>query len=335
MCSLSTFTSLWQLARPRTCLVGVLSYVFGVELAHGEWNTETVLVGISMALMPAVANIHNSYTDVDEDAKNLPGRARLVSTVGMTQLRRMVFVGLFFVAAACSLLGWVALIVGVTGAALLLSYSAPPIRAKARPIAGLLVFSMVVSFPFFLGSITRPPSHGYNVDYIIDTASWFTFLTLLFIAKGFVKNVPDYEGDKASGVLTSASVMNSITRSAQVAKWVTWITFTIYPLIVMFTGSPNSFYIAALWTPIAAWHVSKLQRTTDPAELNTVLKWDMCITVGFLSTLALLPRCSEGATLAVILCLLVLVFADLVGADSRSSEHLPNPGTAESTIGEK
>lgn len=317
------WSPLWQLSRPRTCLVGILAYTFGMEIAGGDWAPATVVGAVSMLLMPAIANLHNSYTDLAEDAKNLPGRVALVAAVGVGRLRRIVFLGLIVVVVGCAALGSAGLFVGLAGAGFLLSYSTPPFRAKARPVLGLLVFSMVVSVPFVLGVLTRTGEGGSDPELLRAASIWGGFLTLLFLAKGLVKNVPDYEGDLAAGVRTSASVMPSIAAAAHTAVVVTWLVYVAYPAVVFLTGAKPTLYIAAIWIPIAAWHVHRLMTTTDPGRLNNVLKWDMCITVGFEATLAILPRASAGALTTVALCLLLLALADVVGADSRAAIHLP------------
>lgn len=315
--------ALWQLARPRTCLVGVLAFVFGVEITSGPWGWGTVAGAVAMFLVPVVANLHNSYTDLAEDARNLPGRLRLVDSVGVDRLRITVYGGLVLIVVLCALMGWVPLLIALAGAALLVSYSAPPLRAKARPIAGLIVFSMVVSVPFLVGVVVvddwwraRSPLNGV-------TAVWFAFVTALFLAKGCVKNVPDYQGDRAVGLRTSASVMPGIRSAAVVAVVVTWAVYLSYPLAVAGTGASARLYLACPWGVVALWHVTRLLRSEDPSVLNGVLKWDMCVSVVLLAHLAVLPRLSAPAVTVAVACLALLVFSDLIGADSRASGHLP------------
>ena len=112
----------WQLARPRTCLVGVLAYVFGFEITAGDWALRPAL-GILVALMvPAIANLHNTYTDVEEDRANLPGRAALVDVAQVRRLRWAVFGGLFAVVAIAGYSGLPQLIIALVGSLLLLAY---------------------------------------------------------------------------------------------------------------------------------------------------------------------------------------------------------------------
>lgn len=315
--------ALWQLSRPRTCLVGVLAFAFGVEVTGGPWGWGTASGAVAMFLVPVVANLHNSYTDLAEDARNLPGRLLLVKSIGVARLRATVYLGLALIVVLCAVMGWAPLFIAVVGVLLLMSYSAPPMRAKARPIAGLVVFSMVVSVPFLIGIVVgddwwsaRSPLTGAGMG-------WFGFVTALFLAKGCVKNVPDYRGDREVGVRTSASVMPGIRSAAVVAVVVTWVVYLSYPLVVAATGASSRLYLACPWGLFALWHVTRLLRSEEPGVLNAVLKWDMCVSVVFLAHLAILPRLSVAAVVAAALCLMVLLLSDLIGADSRASGHLP------------
>ena len=316
--------ALWQLARPRTCLVGVLAYTFGVEITGGSWTATTVLGLFAMFLVPVVANLHNSYTDLAEDARNLPGRLRLVEAAGVRRIRLIVYVGLGVIVCICATMGWAPLLVGVIGALLLVSYSAPPVRAKARPVAGLIVFSMVVSVPFLIGSIVSVDWWAPRSPFNGIVAVWWVFVSCLFLAKGCVKNVPDYVGDSEAGIRTSATIMSGSRAAAVVAVAATWLVYLLFPLLVWATHAPQRLYLAVPWMLLAMWHVTRLLRGEDPSFLNSVLKWDMCITVVFLAHLAVLPRLSLPALGATLACLSVLLLTDLVGADSRSQKHLPN-----------
>ncbi len=312
----------WQLARPRTCLVGVLAYVFGFEITAGDWALRPAL-GILVALMvPAIANLHNTYTDVEEDRANLPGRATLVDVAQVRRLRWAVFGGLFAVVAIAGYSGLPQLIIALVGSLLLLAYSAPPIRAKARPVLGLFVFSLVVAVPFFAGATVSNGWLEWRSPWTLLTLGWLLFMVLFFMAKGLVKNVPDFHGDLAAGLRTSATVLGSPERAARVAVAGTWLVYLLLPVTVLSTGSPSSIFLLTPWIVVACWHVSRLLADRDVARLNQVLKWDMVVSVVTLAALAVSPRASVPAIVVVCGSLVVLAVADLIGKDSRAPQHL-------------
>ena len=145
--------ALWQLARPRTCLPSVLVFVLAVELVGTQWTFRPWLGVIVSFLVPFVANLHNAYTDLEEDQRNLPGRVGLVNQVGPATLSRTVKLLLAAIFVVCAIASSVTLVIAVVGGVLLLSYSANPIRAKARPLLGLCIFSLDVAVPYLAGCL--------------------------------------------------------------------------------------------------------------------------------------------------------------------------------------
>jgi 4-hydroxybenzoate polyprenyltransferase len=239
-------------------------------------------------------------------------------------LRVAVWAGLFVVVAIAGYSGLPQLIIALIGSLLLLAYSAPPIRAKARPVLGLFVFSLVVAVPFFAGATVSNGWLEWRSPWTLLTLGWLCFMVLFFMAKGLVKNVPDFHGDLAAGLRTSATVLGSPERAARVAVLGTWFVYLLLPLTVFLTGSPSSIFLLAPWIVVACWHVCRLLADGDVPRLNQVLKWDMVVSVVTLAALAVSPRASIPAIVVVSGSLVILAVADLVGADSRSPEHLRN-----------
>ncbi|QQY15475.1 UbiA family prenyltransferase [Cutibacterium avidum] len=303
----------------------MLAFSFGFENAGIPWHLDLLAGYLATFLISAVANVHNSYTDYAEDALNLPGRAQLVSRLGIPAARAFVACGLIAITALVWLIDWRLLIVALVTNPLILSYSAHPIRAKARPFLGLLIFSMVVSVPYLYGALAAK-AHG-GVFSWQRSLEWMLFLTILFFAKGLVKNVPDYEGDKAAGLRTSATIMPTRRAAAQAAVVATWIAYLAYPVFVLLAGGNRSLLWVCLVIPVTLWHVTRMAKDRDAAYLNSVLKWDMSMSVLFLTLLSIFPALSVGSLLCAAGCLLVLLTADLIGADSRAPEHLPQATT--------
>jgi 4-hydroxybenzoate polyprenyltransferase len=319
---ISRISAFWQLSRPRTCMVGLLAYVFGVEATGGAWSAHALAGLLFVALVPAVANVHNAYTDLAEDAGNMPGRLKLVKAATVPGLKWFVKGGIAAMFASCLYMGLWQLVIGIVAVLLLLSYSAGPIRAKGRPFGGLLIFSMVVSEPFLMGATVGDEWLAFRSPLVPEAWVWLLWLTAMFYAKGFVKNVPDYDGDLAAGVRTSATVVGSRDRAARLAALAVFVAYACLPLAVWASGGSAWLYLAAAWGVVVAWHATRMVREQDTARLNTILQQDMVLAVATLSILAIAARGGSIAAYAVVgCCWVVLVVTDLIGKDSRSPEH--------------
>jgi 4-hydroxybenzoate polyprenyltransferase len=314
--------ALWQLARPRTCLPSVLVFVLAVELVGTQWTFRPWLGVIVSFLVPFVANLHNAYTDLEEDQRNLPGRVALVNQVGPGALSRIVKLLLAAMLILCAVASSVTLLIAVIGGVLLLSYSANPIRAKARPLLGLYIFSLDVAVPYLAGSLAS--NDWLSVaDYERNGAIWLTaYFFIWFMAKGLVKNVPDYHGDKAVGLRTSATTMPSIDIAARVAAIATISIYCLFPVAVVAVGGPRQMLYAIPWILIAAANALTLVRGKTPREMNRVLKRDMVITTGFLATLVLTVAQTAQARSIAVACVLAIVILDWLSRDSRDDRLL-------------
>jgi 4-hydroxybenzoate polyprenyltransferase len=314
--------ALWQLARPRTCLPSVLVFVLAVELVGTQWTFRVWLGVIVSFLVPFVANLHNAYTDLEEDQRNLPGRVDLVNRVGPGALVRTVKLLLAAILIACAIASSVTLLIAVVGGVLLLSYSANPIRAKARPLLGLYIFALDVAVPYLAGCLA---TNGWLsvADYERNGAIWLTaYFFVWFVAKGLVKNVPDYHGDKAAGLRTSATTMPSMEVAARVAAAATISIYCLFPITVVAVGGPRQMLYAALWIPIVAANALMLAKGKTPSEMNRALKRDMVISTGFLATLVLTVAQTAQARFVAVACVLVIVILDWLSRDSRDDRLL-------------
>lgn len=314
--------ALWQLARPRTCLPSVLAFVLAVELVGTQWTFRAWFGVIVSFLVPFVANLHNAYTDLEEDRRNLPGRVGLVKQVGPDTLSRTVKLLLAVVLTLCAIASSVALLIALAGGVLLLSYSANPIRAKARPLLGLYIFSLDVAVPYLAGCLASN-RWLFVADFGRNGAIWLTvYFFAWFVAKGFVKNVPDYHGDKTAGLRTSATIMSSIDAAARVAAAATISVYCLFPIAVVAVGGPRQMLYAALWIPIAAANALTLVKGKTPRRMNHVLKRDMVISTGFLATLVLTAAHTTQARSVAVACALTIVILDWLSRDSRDDRLL-------------
>lgn len=331
------------LGRPRTCVPGLLAYALGYSYT-GAAPSFRVVLGAALSLAIGFsANLHNTATDLQEDSHNLPGRVFLVSKVGYDALLRV-----------CRWLGAAMLLGGVLlgahfavfmalAVAGLHQYSAPPVRSKGRPLLGLWVFAQAVVFPFLFGWTTAPGDmlstllrslsspwlgHAPPAEAALESyrylGMWF-FLTLWFMAKGTFKNVPDFEGDRAAGVRTSATVFGTRRSAALVSTAVTIAAYTALSGLVALGFEKPRVLLALLWLVPVTWNAVQLIRADASAHSNRLLKTDMLLSSGFIASLLLLVATTWMSVAFVLAGAFLLFGSDLFGLDSRREAHVRAP----------
>ncbi|TCB97872.1 hypothetical protein E0H26_09720 [Micromonospora zingiberis] len=308
------------LGRPRTCVLGVVAFLLGyARIAEpGGWF---VVLGTALTIIAGlVANLANAYTDVEEDSANLPSRIWLVARLGHRRLY-WITAGLALAALALAVpQGWEFVAFVVVGLVLVYQYSFPPLRLKAHPLLGLVGFAWAVIGPFLigyfgaLGSVRMPDA---------ATLAVLGFLLLWTMAKGLVKNVPDYAGDRAAGLRTSATIFPSRRAAATTAAWATVLAYLALPLLVLADALPTQVALAIVWVVPAGWQGLRLVRAADPRVANTVLRQDMLLSLAFLTTVLLLAYPGVTVLVTVLACLAVVLLSDALALDSRHDPEEP------------
>ncbi len=325
-----------MLARPRTCLPGLLAYALGISYT-GAAPSGRMVLGAALALSVGLsANLHNTATDLYEDSRNLPGRVLLLAKLGYRPLVYFCRVLGVLMLLGGALLGWhfaVFMALAVVG---LHQYSAPPVRSKGRPILGLWVFAQAVVFPFLFGWTTEPgnmlptlitalvaPLRGHaSLPAEVTWPSWRylgmgSFLTLWFMAKGAFKNVPDFDGDRAAGVRTSATQCSTRRTAAVVATAATGSAYlSLTGLVALGLERPRILFALVWLVPVMANCILLVRAEHGPAA-NDVLRTDMMLSIGFIASLLLLVAPQESSVIAIVVAGMVLLASDLLGLDSR------------------
>jgi hypothetical protein len=97
---LERFLVFLMLGRPRTCVPGLLGYALGFSYTGAPFSGRVLLAGFLSFLIGFSANLHNAYTDIEEDSRNLPGRVYLLAKLGYRPLFWLLFaISLFMVGA--------------------------------------------------------------------------------------------------------------------------------------------------------------------------------------------------------------------------------------------
>ncbi|WEV28954.1 UbiA family prenyltransferase [Streptomyces sp. 71268] len=313
----------FMLGRPRTCVPGNLAFALGWAAAGGTVSPAFFL-GLFMSLVYGLmANLYNAYTDLAEDSRNLPGRVWLVLRMGH---RRTLWIGH---AASGTLIVLTLPYGGVQLLPLMLlllvgahQYSFRPLRLKDGPVVGLLAFSLAVFGPFLLGAFGAP---GGRHDLSGSTWALFGFLVVWFSAKGMVKNLPDFEGDREAGLRTSATVFATRAAAARAATAMTLVGYLSPAVFVAVGLLPPRDLWALVWTVAALVQCRAMARATERARANAVLKVDMLLSTAFLASVLLLHSPGWVPVTGVALGVALLFGSDLLALDSRRRTDVTTP----------
>ncbi|SFP01580.1 ubiquinone/menaquinone biosynthesis methyltransferases [Amycolatopsis arida] len=303
-----------MLGRPRTCVPGVVAFLLGYGYVADPASWRVPVLATIAFVAGLVANLYNAYTDLDEDCRNLPGRVWLVYQLGARRLRDATA----WLSAAVVLLafpfGAPFVVFTVVGLVLVAQYSLPPLRLKAHPVPGLLAFSWAVVGPFLIGYFGATGEVRWPEP---APLAMLLFLLVWFVAKGMFKNVPDFYGDRAAGLRTSATVFGSWRAAALATTAVTTAGYLSLPVLVALGASPPRVLWALPWAVLAVLQCARLVRADDPATGNEILRRDMLVSSGFLATVLLLQLPHWASVATVVACGLVLHGSGKLGMDSR------------------
>jgi 4-hydroxybenzoate polyprenyltransferase len=332
---------LLMLGRPRTCVVGMLTFVLGMEYAGGGFTLPMVVGAILSTLGGFLANLGNTYTDLQEDCRNLPGRVLQLARFGYRRMFWTLAILNTAMLVTAALINLYCVAFMAVALVLVHEYSFGPLRAKDRPLVGLLVFAQVVSYPFLSAATIEPradllhallPSLGLLPASLSPELAhqahrllgMWAFITLWFTAKGMFKNVPDYHGDRAAGLRTSATIFSSWRNAAVAATVATVLAYLSLGGLVALGLERPVLLLALLWLAPVTWNCLRLIRADGGASGNLYLKTDMILSVGFIASVLLLasPRWQSVAAIAV--GGLIIFGSDLLRVDSRREADLPS-----------
>jgi 4-hydroxybenzoate polyprenyltransferase len=145
---------------------------------------------------------------------------------------------------------------------------------------------------------------------------WF-FVTVWFMAKGAFKNVPDFDGDKAADVRTSATIFGTRRAAALVAANATAVAYLTLVPLVAWGLEKTRVLLALLWVVPVMANCVRLVSAEDGRAANGILRADMLLSTGFMASLLLLVSPRAQSVAMVMIAGLLLFGSDLFGLDSR------------------
>jgi 4-hydroxybenzoate polyprenyltransferase len=272
---ISMIVDLLKLSRPRTWAFVILAFFIGWSLT-GSPLTMSFLIGL-LAYLMLVGNVNllNSYTDIEEDRINVPHRTKYIEKIGYDKLPFIVStIYLLSILMVYFLPFWffVTFIIAVLDNAF---YSIKPFRFKANPMLSLLSFSGAVFFPM-LGAWTISRS-------IFDTPLIIFFLSYAFLVYGTVKNIPDYEGDKRTGLKTTATIFKKRESAIKFASVLLLSPYVALLLLILYNLLDSKFSILFISLPLIIWICKKTLQSKSFEKLEKLHTYGFLYQVSFLS----------------------------------------------------
>ena len=239
-----------KIAKPAFWFIWITPFAFGYLASAGSSPRHPVwfvLIALGICMIDSACNLHNELVDRVEDAHNQPNRTLLLDSVGERPLWALVLTGYGIGAAALVPIGLIVgvdtvVLIVVTGVTALL-YNAGP-HLKRRPVLAQLAIGSAALSLFLIGWTWHEPLGE------MPTPGWLLFSFTL--SMGFLKDLPDVEGDRlvsAAGVFT---IRGRTLRAALVAA----VYLGPYVLLAGLAGTgalPGRMLVLLALVPVALW----------------------------------------------------------------------------------
>ncbi|MCL5962350.1 MAG: prenyltransferase [Chloroflexi bacterium] len=252
-----------KLSRPRTWSFAITLFVFAY-LSSGPVHLSSLVIGILVcAIVTAMTNALNIYTDQAEDRINLPKRQEMLEAIGTRVFLAAVVAGYLLAVFAGAWVGVtfaIAVLVGVVDSVF---YSWGP-RLKAHPLLSLFAFSGAAVMPFVAGWVISRPLSAISPIIFVLGYSFFVY--------GNVKNIPDARGDRSAGVRTLFTIFSYYKGVGLVAILLTSPFLMLYVFIIV--GWLDTRYaISFVFSPVIVYIVYRalVAQTQEEREATHAL----------------------------------------------------------------
>ena len=313
-----------MLGRPRTGIHALLCFMLGLSFAGYENTPVWAIIlgaGIYFVWASVLANLENNYADLEEDCHNVPGRVYLVAQRGYDNLLLDIIVLNLLLLMGAAFLGFVSFMFMLLALLVPHQYSFGPLRAKARPWWCLVIMAQLVVFPFIAGIILGQANNN-NFTSAPRCLAMIIFLNLWFIAKAMFKNVPDFAGDKAAGLLTSATLCATRKRAAIIATLTEISAYASLAALVISGLEQPRLLFALFWIAPILWNCMRLIQSEGMAQNNQCLKFNALCGAGFMASVLLLIFPKFGSIMSVAVVIGIIFASEAWLLDARRDEHL-------------
>lgn len=261
---------LYKLSRPLSTLTGVLATLLGGYVAGtGEW-LNIALAGLTTLFVSSAANAWNDYQDVEIDRINQPNRPLPSGRVPLRTalIFSLVLAGLSLVVAA--FISWPAFAITALSNVILYLYS---VRLKSTVILGNVTVAFISALSTVFG--------GVAAGNVVPSLWLGAVIGSGILAREMLKDLADYDGDKAKGVKTFATVYGR--EAAAIASRVLLTISSVVMVLPYFFGGYSLFYLLIVLfgvIPVGLYVLVGTSPARSGPELerrSQILKWDFLV----------------------------------------------------------
>jgi len=210
-----------QLARPINGLIAFVVVIFGAFLASGSVDPILkVIIASTIALMLLSAgNAFNDYCDVESDKINKPKRP--IPSGKINKRSALTFsLFLFIIGTGLSLLvNWVSFLIALVVSLILILYA---MKLRDFPLLANTTIGFLTALAFIYGGVAVGKISGAIIPAV--------FAFLFTSAREIVKDIQDYQGDRATGMLSLAIKWGN--------KKAAYISLIFFALVIIISPFP-------------------------------------------------------------------------------------------------
>lgn len=306
-----------KLARPRTWTFAIVSYLFGYMATSTPITWQIILGVIIFAFGTAATNLINVYTDIEEDAINLPFRMEMVRKLGRRNLE-YVLLSIYPLILILSAPFGLHFVLVVAFAELdSIAYSLPPLRFKRNPVTALIAFSGAVILPFIAGLVIAGSS-------LLNPL--LIFLGSFMFAYGTVKNIPDIMGDFRTGLKTTATFSVNLKRTVRLSAFLLLVPYIVLFSMVVLNMLSSVYLADVVFLPFVAYWTLRNNKASNLATLEQLHTFGFIYAVSFILFNLILTYPSQLSLGISTLILSFILIVTKAGMDSRQRHPAKNFG---------
>jgi geranylgeranylglycerol-phosphate geranylgeranyltransferase len=240
--------------------------IAAVTVALGYWLSESPYNGLSLVLLmiaticaTGFGNVINDIHDIDSDRISHPNRPLPMGDLSIKSAK-IFSVMLILISLVCGFT--VSITHGVATLIPLILLILYALCLKGTPLAGNIIVALLVAYSILYGALNAP---GFSR--MIYPA---LFAFLLNISREIIKDIQDEAGDKASGVITSAILPQTLLRGMIYCFSVLYILFLILPYYNNSFGLHYLLVCAAVIIPIHFYRTFLIMSKKWKRKLSTI-----------------------------------------------------------------
>ncbi|MBN1306611.1 MAG: geranylgeranylglycerol-phosphate geranylgeranyltransferase [Chitinispirillaceae bacterium] len=220
-----------------------------ISSTHLSWLSIGILSAVA-ACAAGFGNVINDTLDVKTDRISHPDRP--LPAGAMSRTGAVIYSVILALSALAGAL-FVGPRFGIAALLPLVLLTLYAIRIKATPLAGNLFVSLLVAYALIFGSLGAPQLHHLFIPALLAT--------VLNFSREIIKDIQDERGDRAAGIITSASLPPALL------KKILLICSGIYALLLLLPfllGHFGVMYAVIVFTAVIPLHIRRLLMLRRP-----------------------------------------------------------------------